>query len=194
MLPDFKDPNGKWIMTCFDGDGVRHFTVSGQCYNALTQRTRKGSVVHKKRPHYVECTSLFKDFQHYASWATQQIGYGKGFHLEKDILFRGNKVYSEDTCVFVPIHLNALLLRNNAKRGLWPIGVSCERGKFVAHCKNGSGKKREYLGRYDTVEEAFAAYKKYKEQRIKDEAEKWKDQIDPRAYAALLAYEVLITD
>lgn len=193
-LPDFKDPSGNWVMTCFDGDKNRYFTVSGQCYNALQNRTRKVSAVHKTRPLYAGCTSLFRDFQHYADWATQQIGYGKGFHLEKDILIRGNKVYSETTCIFVPLQINALLLKNDAKRGEYPIGVSKAKSKFAAHCKNGDGKPREYLGNFNTTLEAFAAYKKYKEQRIKEEALKWRDQIDPRAFDALLAYEVLITD
>ena len=45
-----------------------------------------------------------------------------------------------------------------------------------------------------TPEEAFLAYKKDKEAYIKDVANKWKDKIDPRAYEALMNYEVEITD
>jgi hypothetical protein len=160
----------------------------------MQNRTRVGSTVHKVRPNYEGCTSLFHDFNHYVNWARQQVGYGKGFHLEKDILVRGNKIYSEDNCVFVPLQINALLLKNNAKRGPYPIGVSKAKDKYAAHCKNGGGVPRKYLGQFGTVEEAFLAYKTFKEKRIKYEAEKWKDQIDQRAYYALMNYEVLITD
>ena len=46
----------------------------------------------------------------------------------------------------------------------------------------------------NTPEEAFQAYKQAKETYIKLQAEKWKDQIDVRAYEALMRYEVLPTD
>lgn len=47
---------------------------------------------------------------------------------------------------------------------------------------------------FKTPELAFQAYKQAKEAFIKQQAEKWKDRIDIRAYEALLRYEVLITD
>ena len=50
------------------------------------------------------------------------------------------------------------------------------------------------LGRYDTVIEAFSAYKKAKESYLKELANKWKSQIDERAYLALMNYEVHIDD
>ena len=54
--------------------------------------------------------------------------------------------------------------------------------------------KREYLGFFKTEIEAFNAYKVAKEAFVKEQAEKWKDQIDPRAYEALMNYQVEITD
>jgi hypothetical protein len=43
--------------------------------------------------------------------------------LDKDILYKGNKIYSPDTCVFVPQEINALFVKNDANRGDLPIGV-----------------------------------------------------------------------
>ena len=54
--------------------------------------------------------------------------------------------------------------------------------------------KQEYLGSFKTEIEAFNAYKQAKENRLKELANKWKSQIDPRAYNALMNYEVNITD
>ena len=51
-----------------------------------------------------------------------------------------------------------------------------------------------YLGVFETEMEAFYAYKEAKEAYIKELANKWKDQIDPRAYDALMDYQIEITD
>ena len=70
--------------------------------------------------------------------------------------------------------------------------VMLENGKFRAMiCTNGIVRR---LGRFDSVEEAFNAYKEAKEKYIKEVAEKWKDKIDPRAYEALYNYTVDIDD
>jgi hypothetical protein len=50
------------------------------------------------------------------------------------------------------------------------------------------------LGTFDTVEEAFARYKEYKEDFIKDMAEQYKDKITDRTYQAMMAWVVEITD
>lgn len=54
--------------------------------------------------------------------------------------------------------------------------------------------KGVYLGMHDTPTAAFLAYKTFKESYIKQQANKWKDHIDPRVYESLLTYSVEITD
>ena len=54
--------------------------------------------------------------------------------------------------------------------------------------------KPEHLGCFKTEIEAFNAYKQAKEAFVKELANKWKSQIDPRAYNALMNYEVNIDD
>lgn len=56
------------------------------------------------------------------------------------------------------------------------------------------GGATKYLGTFKTPEQAFQAYKHAKENHIKLLAEKYRGQIDPRAYEALLNYKVEITD
>ena len=48
--------------------------------------------------------------------------------------------------------------------------------------------------RFTNKEEAFNAYKTAKESFIKEQANKWKSQIDERAYNALMNYKVEIID
>ncbi len=150
---------------------------------------------HKIRPTYVGCSASkeFKNFTYFHEWCQSQIGFGReGYHLDKDLLVRGNRVYSEDTCTFLPSELNTLLLSCKRVRGVLPVGVSPWKDKFRASCRRGSA--AYYLGVFKTPEEAFQAYKEAKEAFIKSQAEEWKALIDPRAYAALMAYEVLATD
>ena len=152
---------------------------------------------HKRKPSYVNCTSSdnFKYYPYFKEWCNKQIGFGnKGWQLDKDILVKGNKIYSEDTCCFVPLEINNLFIKGDAVRGKYPVGVnwSSNKNKFMSRVSiNG---KRNYLGEYDTPEEAFYAYKQAKETYIKELANKWKDQIDPRVYEALMNYQVEITD
>jgi uncharacterized iron-regulated protein len=50
------------------------------------------------------------------------------------------------------------------------------------------------LGYFDTIEEAFQAYKTTKEEHIKEMANRWKDKISEECYRALYNYQVEVTD
>ena len=57
-------------------------------------------------------------------------------HLDKDILIKGNKIYSPQTCCFVPENLNSLITKNDSIRNNLPIGVSWDKkkNKFISTC------------------------------------------------------------
>ena len=111
------------------------------------------------------------------------------------MLIKGNKIYSESTCVFIPREINQTLVKRVASRGTHLIGVYwSKRDKaFKAQVSKSKG-KQEHLGYFKTEIEAFNAYKTAKESFVKEQAEKWKDKIDERAYEALINYQVEITD
>ena len=148
-------------------------------------------------------TQISDNFKHYAyfyDWCQDQVGFNPDYEdvewqLDKDILVKGNKLYSDDTCCFVPKEINFLLLSNNANRGDCPIGVYYyKRTKsYMARYCAGKGITK-YLGYFGTKEDAFIAYKTAKEAHIKSVAEYWKDSLDFRVYTALMKYEVDITD
>lgn len=152
---------------------------------------------------YEGCTvsENFKSYSFFYEWCNRQISFksedekGNYWHLDKDLLVKGNKFYSENTCVFVPLKINLLLTKREAKRGDYCIGVRLHKrdNVYKARCNNGTGVSK-YLGYFATEQEAFQAYKTYKEALIKEVAEKYKDQLDTRAYQALLNYTVEITD
>ena len=160
-----------------------------RCYNES---------LHLKHPTYEGCevSENFKSYEYFYEWCHKQIGFGvRGWHLDKDLLIKGNKVYSETTCVFIPAEVNTLLVKSDKIRGKHPIGVYWRNTKkaFVAQVNKGKGKS-EYLGSFNTEIEAFNAYKGVKENYLKELANKWKSQIDIRAYQALMNYTVDIDD
>lgn len=151
-----------------------------------------------KKPTYSGCTvsENFKSYSYFYEWYSNQKGFknidenGNSWHLDKDILLKGNKIYSEDTCVLVPSRVNILLTSCKGRRGLLPIGVSFDVAvnRFRSSCwQNGKNKN---IGRYASKEEAFQAYKAFKEALIKDVANEYRAQLDQHTYNALMNYEV----
>lgn len=152
---------------------------------------------------YEDCSvsESFKYLSKFSLWCNRTEGFlktddrGNNFVLDKDILVKGNKVYSEDTCCFVPEEINVIFTKSDKTRGKYPIGVSLNKQGtgYVARTGIGGGKHLR-LGTYNSANEAFEAYKQAKEKYIKKMAEKWKGQIDPKVYNALMKYRVEITD
>ena len=156
------------------------------------------TTLRNKYPTYKDCEASenFKSFEYFYEWCNNQIGFGnEGWQLDKDLLIKGNKIYSENTCVFLPNEINILLTKRTALRGEYLIGVSWSKTNkaFVAQINKNKG-KQEYLGSFATELEAFNAYKTAKESFVKEQADNWKSQIDIRAYNALMNYKVEITD
>ena len=151
-----------------------------------------------KHPTYKDCevSDNFKSFEYFYEWCHKQVGFDvNGFELDKDLLIKGNKLYSEDSCVFIPKEINLTLIKCTASRGKHLIGVSWNKtaNAFIAQVGKSKG-KLEWLGCFKTELEAFNAYKIAKESFVKEQANKWKGQIDERAYNALMNYTVEIAD
>lgn len=146
-------------------------------------------------------------FENFEKWYEKNYYEIKGQRMciDKDILIKGNKVYSPDTCVFVPNLINCIFTKSNALRGTLPIGVQFER-KFYGELTNMYAarmsqynfethkKELVFLGCFDNPLEAFYEYKCQKEYYIKCIAELYKDIIPQNLYDALYKYEVTIDD
>lgn len=112
--------------------------------------------------------------------------------IDKDLLIRNNKIYSPNTCVFVPRRINSLLIKNNKARGKYLVGVDFHNKKFRARCMTLNGSI--YLGHFNTEIEAFEKYKKFKEMYIKQVADEYKNVIPKKLYIALYNYKVEMED
>lgn len=150
-----------------------------------------------KYPTYKNVTVCkeWHNYQNFAKWFEENYKpHMAGWHLEKDILTKGNKIYSPETCCFVPIEINSLIIGCDKSRGNYPIGVYLHKLgiKFVASLRMYN--KTIYLGYFDTIEEAFETYKIAKEIHIKEIADKYKGQITEACYEAMYNYKVEIDD
>jgi len=151
----------------------------------------------QKYPTYegVTCSKDWLSMTKFIEDVSQMRGYGlKGLELDKDILQKGSKLYSKDTCCFVPHEVNNLLIKSDKARGEYPVGVCFHKraGKFRASIRI-NGKQKD-LGYFTTPEEAFQVYKLAKEAQIKVVAQQWQHLLDEKVFQALLDYEVNIND
>ncbi len=125
------------------------------------------------KPTYKGCTvdSEWHYLSNFRNWYLQQ-GDVSNKHLDKDILYPGNKVYGPDTCVFVSPELNTLFTKRNAARGQYPIGVSYNKQhkKFEVRMSyyNNNNIKKLFLGYYTDVQEASEVYVKAKIEYVQE--------------------------
>ena len=156
----------------------------------------------KKYPTYKGCKveEYLLNFQHMCKWLEENYYEvpDEVMSLDKDILCKGNKIYSSEICIFVPQRINLLFTKCGRSRGKNPIGV-CESssGNYEVRCRNEHG-KYIYLGTYSTEEEAFRVYKQCKEKVIKEVIDSYEGKIPEPYYSrlreAMYNYKVEIDD
>lgn len=180
-----------------NGECIREYCVWGGMLNRCFDEKEKA-----KNPTYkdVTCCDQWLLFENFYDWLHLQDNFNQWndsfeFELDKDILIKGNKIYSPETCCLVPRRINYLFIKKKSVRGDLPIGVIRHENKYVAQC-NDINCNHHYIGIFDTPEEAFIAYKQYKESIIKQVAEEEYDKgnITKQCYEAMMKYEVEITD
>lgn len=148
------------------------------------------------------CCNEWLLYDNFYEWLHSQSNFDKWnaderWAVDKDILIKGNKVYSPETCCLVPINVNNLFTKRNSKRGSFPIGVTKNKNLFMVRCMNPFTGKLEYLGTsYVNPFDAFKSYKKRKEEIIKQVAqtEFLNGNITEECYNAMMEYQVEITD
>ena len=113
-------------------------------------------------------------------WESKKI---MSHELDKDLIYYGNKIYSPETCVFVPRWLNQFTLLRGRGRGAHPVGVSFSTNakKYEAYCNNPITRKKEHLGLFDSHELAHNAWLRKKIEWA-DILRPKMDEIDERIY------------
>lgn len=170
-------------------------TECNNIYNNMKNRCYNESV-HKIKPWYKECTMCdewLEDKYAFYAWVNDgnfyEIDGEPTVELDKDILVKGNKIYSPETCIFVPKSINSLFggTGNKSENGL---------PKGVIQTKNGKYKPQipKFPHVFDTPEEAWEVWKAHKKATVIHKADEYLGKIPMKLYTAMLRYEFEITD
>ena len=106
-------------------------------------------------------SEVFSKYETWIEWARRQKGFKEldffntPFNLDSDLFSNGVKTYSEETCVFIPQHLNQIY--KTSYKGNEMLGVDFRKGIYQARIKLFNNQVT--IGNYKTKEEAVEAYR-----------------------------------
>lgn len=152
---------------------------------------RSYDVKHKENnPTYKDVTVCeeWHNFQNFAQWFEENNI--EGFELDKDILVKDNKIYSPETCCFVPREINSLFKTCTKENGL-PVGVTYDKFNNKYKVSFRKNKKMTTIGRFDTIIKAHQVFKITKENYVKEVANKWRGEITEGVYHILINYKTV---
>lgn len=176
------------VVAHFAGKALRSakiwYALLARCYCKKTQA---------KKPSYVGCTLsdewlVYSKFKHDVE---NMAGFDKmDWELDKDILVEGNKIYSLETCLFVPREINSVFKQpSRSKKGL-PTGVlpynSKEGVRYTAYCSTGNKGVRRNVGTFKTLSEAEGAYLRAKYEGIVRLCEKYSTDLSLETKSVIL--------
>lgn len=181
----------------FVGENFKNMENKTKCYSTWhSMMTRAYSDDYKEKHSTYKDVSVceeWHDYSNFKEWYYENYYEieGEKICLDKDILYKNNKIYSPKTCIFAPIKINNLFTKNNAIRGDLPIGVNRIGNRYQARINADNKRISEF---FDTPKDAFIFYKIEKEKEIKRVANIYKNKIPLILYRAMMNYEVDIND
>ena len=148
-----------------------------RCYNE-NDREKYGSYYDIS-----EVCDEWLNFQNFAQWYNEHKYECDGrLHVDKDIKYPGNTVYSPQTCILVPQKINMMFVNKSNNRGL-PNGITKgTKGYYVKY-------NHEKLGVYPTIEDAYYVQTQKKKEAIIQLANEYKNIIPKYIYDIVVSYE-----
>lgn len=189
-----RNPSFVWLAgrILIDKNDVNENPIAYQKYRAMIDRCygkqKYNNVVYKG----CEVCKEWFDFENFVKWFNENYYTieNESMELDKD-LFGDGKLYSPNTCIFVPHKLNswfAMFKDYRDRKTDLPMGVNLY--------DNGYGKKRYRVNSlekgqlFDDLEEAANAYKENIKRKFKEYAENHKNEIPNRLYDKLINYKI----
>ena len=161
----------------------RWYNMNSRCYRECYHRTHPGTI-------YPEC-EVCEDWrikkESFYDWLDKEyytVG-GEQMDIDKDILKKGNRLYSPETCLVVPHTINVLWAMLPAS---YPT-FNEERQQWEADAEffPTPYSQKKY---FDDLEEAWDYMAGIKYAHIKEVAELYKDEMPEKIYQAMLAYRI----
>lgn len=180
---------GTGYMGCVKPHATRNNDVYSKWANMMQRCYDDGT--HKLKPYYAPCTVDIEwhNYNNFRKWYKENAMGDKKLDLDKDLLVQGNTVYSAETCTLIP-HFTNTVFEN---RGLdTSIVLKNSTGKYDVFMSI-LGKRVE-VGTFDTEEEAKHGFIDYKQNYIREFAEKSKGKVPEKTYKAMMNWKVEITD
>lgn len=173
---------GEYVTYKSPGRASKIYTIWYQmlqrCYNPEIQElfpTYKGVLVDKH----------WHNFQNFADWFTNY-KYGlPNWQLDKDLLQIGieNKVYGPETCCMVPRIINLNLIKSSLELGKFDKQVTISRKKDRYYVRN-------IPDAFICVEDAVDRLISNKKQYMRELAERYRANLDPRAVEVLEDFQI----
>lgn len=148
----------------------------------------------KRRPSYADCfvCDEWLNFQNFAEWLLNNPFYGRGYQIDKDLLFDGNKIYEPSKCCLIPREINSMLTDKKRKASDMPTGVYLDKRYGTYRSKINMNGEVVYLGSFKNKEDAFSVYVEARETYVKSKALEWKGRIADDVFDALMIWKVRV--
>lgn len=150
-----------------------------RCYN---------TIYHKTHPTYKDCSVCdeWLNFQNFAKWFNENYNSETmdGFQLDKDVMISNNKIYSPETCCFIPNEINILFIKPKTNKYNLPTGVTKTHNKYTARITYLN--KTLHLGSFSNVEEALLKYNTIKKEHSINIVNKYKSLLKPDVYIKII--------
>lgn len=159
------------------------YNMYNRCYS---------SKYHERSPQYKDCSMCdewLDDKEEFYEWVRENyytVG-NEQIDLDKDILVKGNKIYSPDTCIFAPHSINTYF-ESLTREPIYLPKLNKYKMEIYLEGKNVN------IGYYDTEEEAKKSYIRHKEAAILSKADIYKDKIPRKLYNAMANWNIELSD
>lgn len=169
--------------TSIDGKHTKYYTM----WKNMLQRCYSESY-HLRTPTYIDCEVCeeWLNFQNFAKWFEDN--YIENYVLDKDLLIKGNKIYSLENCCFIPPEINSIIAGYTNRNKDLPLGVQkCKKTKKYTASLTLNYKSICY-GRYETIKEASNKVIELKNSHIKNILIQYKNNLSEKTFNAIQNY------
>lgn len=135
---------------------------------------------------YKDCyvADEWHNLQTFSDWYYNQVGWDKGFELDKDLLSDGSKVYSPETCCLIPREINTAIVSLTNSDSI--MGYHERRkGVFEVRMRSIAGSCRSF---YDK-DEAVEYYKELKKTCLNNLIAEWDGKVDKKVMDKLKGWD-----